>query len=85
MNLKPVLIEARDLPDAWFQCVAQILEVGNNYKITTGSYEGATRREFDYITVHVKHPGVRPLIPDIPPGLGIPPPTTMEYVEQYLP
>ena len=26
----------------------------------------------------------RPLIPDIPPGLGIPAPTTMEYVDQYM-
>ena len=30
------------------------------------------------------YPGTRPLIPDIPPELGIPSPTSMDYVEEYL-
>ena len=85
--LKPIFIEARDLPDAWFQCVYNILEPGNARKriIDKGSYEGETRLEFDYITVHIKHPGTRPLIPDIPPSLGIPNPVeSIEYVQDYF-
>ncbi len=83
MNL--VSIEARDLPDAWFQCVYQIIDKGRQYKIDHGSYEGQKRLEFDYVTVHIKYPGVRPLIPDIPASLGIPNPVADGYVEEYLP
>ena len=83
--LKVVVIEARDLSDAWFQCVSKIQDEGHKYKIEEGSFQGQYRWEFDYVTVHIKFPGARPLVPDMPPGLGIPPPATMEYVEQYLP
>ncbi|MDD5771875.1 MAG: thymidylate synthase [bacterium] len=78
-------IQARDIPDAWFQCISRILESGRIYQINRGSYAGQKRREFDFITVQIKYPGNRPLIPDIPPHLGIPAPTTMEYVNEYLP
>jgi len=80
-----VFIEARDLPDAWFQCVYNILEKGRTYQIDRGSYEGQKRLEFDYVTVHIKFPGTRPLLPDIPPALGIPNPVADDYLDQYLP
>jgi thymidylate synthase len=83
MNLE--FIEARDLPDVWFQCVYKILESGRKYTIDRGSYEGQQRLEFDYITVHIKYPGVRPLLPDIPPHYGIPNPVVEGYLEEYLP
>jgi thymidylate synthase len=83
MNLE--FIKARDLPDAWFQCVYQILDKGRKYKIDRGSYKGQERLEFDYITVHIKFPGTRPLLPDIPAALGIPNPVADGYLEQYLP
>ena len=83
--MKLEFIEARDLPDAWFQCVYQILEKGRTYTIDRGSYEGQQRLEFDYITVHIRFPGTRPLLPDIPPALGIPNPVTNDYLDQYLP
>ena len=78
-------IWARDLPDAWFQCVYQILEKGRRYTIDRGSFKGQERLEFDYITVNIKFPGTRPLLPDIPPPLGIPNPVADDYLEQYLP
>ncbi len=83
MNL--VSIEARDLPDAWFQCVYEIMDKGHEYVIDHGSYAGQKRLEFDYVTVHIKYPGVRPLIPDIPPSIGIPNPVAEGYIEEYLP
>ena len=83
MNLE--FIKARDLSDAWFQCIYRILEVGKEYTIDRGSYKGQKRLEFDYITVHIKYPGVRPLIPDIPTHLGIPNPVAEGYLEEYLP
>jgi thymidylate synthase len=83
--MKLVSIEARDLPDAWFQCVYEIMDKGYEYVIDHGSYAGQKRVEFDYVTVHIKYPGVRPLTPDIPASLGIPNPVAEEYVEEYLP
>jgi thymidylate synthase len=83
--LKPEFIEARDLPDAWFQCVYRLLETGREYVIDRGSYKGQKRLEFDYVTIHIRHPGVRPLLPDIPHSLGIPNPVAEGYLEEYLP
>jgi thymidylate synthase len=80
-----VFIKARDLPDAWFQCIYQILDEGRTYTIDRGSFQGQERLEFDYVTVHIKFPGTRPLLPDIPPSLGIPNPVADDYLDQYLP
>ncbi len=82
-GLKPVYLEAFDLDDAWFQCLNAILEKGQVYKITRGSYEGQRRLEFDFITVRVKKPSNQ-IIPIIPEGMSISPPTNMEYVNKYL-
>jgi len=83
--MKLEFIEATTLPDAWFQCIYRILEVGRKYTIDRGSYKGQQRLEFDYITIHIKYPGARPLLPDIPPALGIPNPVVPDYLDQYLP
>jgi len=83
--LELVSIEARDLPDAWFQCVYEMIERGHRYVVDRGSFAGQERLEFDYATIHVRYPGVRPLTPDIPPGLGIPNPVAPGYIEGYLP
>jgi thymidylate synthase len=77
-------IEARDLPDAWFQCIYNIFEKGYEYTIDRGSFKGQKRLEYDFIVIQIKFPSTRPLIPDIPPGVGIPPPTDMDYIEGYL-
>jgi thymidylate synthase len=79
MELSPVFIEAFDLDDAWFQCLSQILEKGYVYTITRGSYEGQKRLEFDLAVIRVRNPKHQ-IIPIIPEGMGIPPPTSIEYV-----
>ena len=76
-------IEARDLPEAWFLCIKECLEKGYEYIIDRGSHQGSKRKEFDFVTIRVSYPGTRPLVPDTPEG--IPPPTSMEYIEKYLP
>ena len=81
--MKIWLIEARDLAEAWFLCLRKTLTEGYEYKIDRGSYAGQQRKELDFVVVQVRNPGTRPLIPDVPQG--IPPPTSMEYVENYLP
>ncbi len=77
------VIEARDLSEAWFLCLGKVLEEGYEYKIDRGSYEGQLRKQLDLAVVQVNYPETRPLIPDVPQG--VPPPSTMEYVESYLP
>jgi thymidylate synthase len=81
--MKIAKIEARDLSEAWFLCLREILTEGREYTISRGSFVGQTRKELDFIIVQIKKPGTRPLVPDVPPG--VPPPSTMEYVESYLP
>ena len=90
-RLSPVAIVARDIPEAWWMCLREIQRKDDNgdylhphYKIDTGSYEGSIRRQFDFATIQILYPSTRPLIPDIPPGLGIPAPTSLEYVEAYF-
>jgi len=83
--MKLEFIEATTLPDSWFQCVYSILESGRKYIIDRGSFEGQERLEFDHITIHIKHPGIRPLIPEMPPHSNIPNPVADGYIEEYLP
>jgi thymidylate synthase len=81
--VKISVIEARDLSEAWFLCLRQTLNEGHQYKIDRGSYAGQQRKELDFVVVRVKNPGSRPIIPSTPQG--VPPPTSMEYIEDYLP
>lgn len=84
--LVPVTIKARDLSDAWFQAVECVLTHGRQWTVVHGSYEGQKRWELDYVTIHITHPGARPLVSEMPAHLAhVPPPTTMKYVEDYLP
>lgn len=81
-------IEAVDIPDAWFQCISKILDVGFKYEIQHGSYVGQTRLEFDNVVVEIKGAYKEPydlMLPDIPSHLNIPNPVANGYVEQYLP
>ena len=81
--MKISVIEARDLSEAWFLCLRKTLAEGSEYKIERGSYAGQRRKELDLAVIQIKKPGTRPLVPDVPQG--VPPPSTMEYIESYLP
>ena len=81
--MKIEVIEARDLSEAWFLCLCKTLTEGYEYKIERGSYAGQQRKELDFVVVQVRHPGTKPLVPVVPEG--VPPPSTMDYIEEYLP
>jgi thymidylate synthase len=83
MPLNITVIEARDLSEAWFLALRKVLTEGRQYKIERGSYAGQQRKELDFVTIHIEHPATRPLVPTVPPG--VPPPSTMDYIESYLP
>ena len=76
-------IEARDLSEGWFRCLRAVLEDGYEYVVDRGSFEGQRRKELDLVVVQIRQPGIRPLVPDVPRGIS--PPTTIEYVDSYLP
>ena len=80
--MQVTVVEARDLPEAWFLCLRKTLTEGREYKIERGSHVAHLRKELDFILLQVKHPGRRPLIPDVPSG--VPAPSSMDYVENYL-
>lgn len=77
-------IEARDLPDLWFQAVYNILDQGKRFVIDRGSFAGQTRLEYDYFIGHVLQPwygaGTPVILPNIPPAIGIPNPVEFGYV-----
>ena len=81
--MKISVIEARDLSEAWFLCLRKTLSEGYEYQIERGSYSGQWRKELDFVVVQVRNPGTRPLTPSVPSG--VPAPTSMEYIESYLP
>ena len=81
--MKVSFIDARDLSEAWFLCLREILAGGYEYKVERGSYAGQYRRELDLAVVQIRNPGTRPLVPSVPPG--VPAPSNMNYVESYLP
>jgi thymidylate synthase len=85
MSLKIINIEATTISDAWFQAVYKCLEIGQVFKIDQGSYEGDKRLEFDYITIHIKRPFDKPILPKLPQHYNLPDPVDENYINDYLP
>jgi thymidylate synthase len=83
-NLNLQFIEARDLPDAWFLTLFKMLEEGRVHRIDRGSYAGQRRLEFDWVTIHVRHPDTRPLLPQIEAHHNIPNPVADNYLDDYI-
>jgi len=79
-----VHIEATTLNDAWFQLIWAIHDYGRKEMVTRGSYEGDTRLEFDWVTCHIKYPGVRPLNIEMPESSTLPPPNDAKTIDEYF-
>ena len=79
---KPTYVTAYDLDELWFKLLDANYENGRRYKITSGSYAGAERVEFDFVSGWVENPHNRPLAPIVPSG--VPVPTTDEAIENYF-
>ena len=77
-------IRGTTLPDIWFQTVYKCIEKGRDFQIDEGSNKGRKRLEFDYITLYIKHPEIRPLLPVIPEQYNLPDPVEPDYLNQYL-
>lgn len=74
-------IKAKNIPEAWFQCIYDIYDdekaLAEVWKIDKGSYAGNLRREFKSIIIEIENPCLPNLIdriPMIPEGKCIPNP-----------
>jgi len=84
LRLEPVYIKALTISDAWFQLIYNIIDCGYIQNIQQGSFEREQFRiQYPGIAVYIEKPW-HDMVPQIPPHLGIPSPTTMEYIEDYF-
>jgi len=82
--MQPFYLNAKTIADAWFQLIYNIFDNSYMQNIQKGSFEKEQYRlQYPGIAVFIEHPG-EDIIPIIPPALGIPSPTTMEYIEDYF-
>ena len=80
----PFLLQAKTIADAWFQLIYNIFDHCYTQTIQKGSFEhDQYRLQYPGLAVFIEHPD-EDMIPVIPPGLGIPSPTTMGYIEDYF-
>jgi hypothetical protein len=82
--VRPIFIEAKTISDAWFQLLYNIFDYGYIQDVQRGSFENEQyRRQYPGVAVFIEHPDMD-IVPIIPAHLGIPSPTTMEYIEDYF-
>jgi thymidylate synthase len=80
----PFCLIAKTISDAWFQLIFNLFDKAYSQHIQKGSFEHEQYRlQYPGIAVFIEHPSAD-IVPTIPPGLGIPAPTTMEYIEDYF-
>ena len=77
-----ITLEANTIPEAWFQLVYNIFDEGFTYTIDRGSFEGHQRLEYEFVSLKIKKPNTRPLIPEFPVWMNCEPPTSQDYVDQ---
>jgi thymidylate synthase len=65
-----------------------ILDNGRAFKIDEGSFAGDYRLEFDFVTVQITYPEVRPFEPELPVDMksaGITDPVAPGYIDEWVP
>ena len=61
--MEHTFIKAFSIPESWVYVVRAILKSGRDFKIDSGSYEGHTRKELDFVTVQIEKPSHAPIVP----------------------
>jgi thymidylate synthase len=80
----PFFLIAKTISDAWFQLLYNLFDNSYAQKIQKGSFENEQYRlQYPGIAVYIEHP-YYDMVPTMPPGSGIPAPTTKEYIEDYF-
>ncbi len=84
LTMLPFFLKAKTISDAWFQLIYNIFDHSYTQEIQHGSFEREQYRlQYPGIAVFIEHPS-EDMVPHIPQALGIPSPTTMEYIEDYF-
>jgi thymidylate synthase len=84
LTMRPFFLDAKTISDAWFQLIYNIFDHSYTQEIQHGSFEKEQYRlQYPGIAVFIEHPA-EDMVPVIPAALGIPSPTTMEYIEDYF-
>jgi len=84
IDLKPLLNCSKTISDAWFHIIYNILDRSYIQHIQKGSFEKEQiRYQLPGLSVFIERPW-EDMVPEIPPHLGIPSPTSMEYIEDYF-
>ncbi len=78
-------VEATNLPDLWYQTLYKAIEFGRDFVVDSGSYAGQKRKEFDFVVLHSKCPGIGELLPKLNPALNLDNPVADNYLDSYLP
>ena len=82
--MQPFFLKAKTIADAWFQLIYNIFDYSYTQQIQKGSFEKEQYRlQYPDLAVYIEHPD-QDIVPVIPPALGIPSPTTMEYIQDYF-
>jgi thymidylate synthase len=83
-SMLPFFLAAKTISDAWFQLIYNLFDNAYAQKIQKGSFENEQYRlQYPGIAVYIEHP-YYDMVPTMPPGSGIPAPTTKEYIEDYF-
>lgn len=83
--MKPILIEAKTIDEAWFQAIKATLDDQHafSYQIQKGSFEGqGVRRQLYSLAIQIEFPETRPLSPMVPEGFTAP--TSDDNIEKYF-
>jgi len=56
-----VTIEGGRIEEVWFRAIKACVDLGHDYVIDKGEYEGQKRKEFDMVILRIKTPWIRPL------------------------
>lgn len=77
-------IEAKTISDLWFQLIYNIFDKSYKQEIQKGSFEGGQfRLQYPGLSCYIEYPWLD-MIPVMPPALGIPAPTSMDYAVDYF-
>jgi thymidylate synthase len=82
--MHPFFLRAKTISDAWFQLIYNLFDSAYEQRIQKGSFEKEQHRlQYPGIAVYIEHP-YYDMVPMIPPSMGIPAPTTKDYIEDYF-
>ncbi len=80
----PAHITAKTISDAWFQIIYNIFDNSYRQDIQQGSFEKEQYRlQYPGLSIFIEYPWLD-MVPLIPAHLGIPAPTTEEYIQDYF-